>query len=113
MEISVKKARETIKRKCEENEKYIISKLEAYIMICDSVKEIVQLYVYEKLEEKIKSGKAVKEELMHICDMVFGKGNPINSIAENMLIKEGLQKSELEEYKDIFEDYKKINKKKC
>ena len=46
----MQKLSEQEKNKCDENENYVISKFEAYIMICDSVKEVVQLYVYEKLE---------------------------------------------------------------
>lgn len=112
MDIEIKQAREKIKNKCEENETYVINKLEAYIMICDTVEEVVNLYVYEKIEEKIKSGIASKEELSHICDVVFGKGSPVNSVVENMKVGDVLSKAELEEYHGIVEAYKKDKKKK-
>ena len=112
METLIRNARNHIKRKCDEDENYVISKVEAYILICESTEEVVKLYVYEKLEEKIKSGKYAKEDLMNVCNSVFGKENPINSIVENMMVKDEFVKEELGEYKDIFDSFLKDNKKK-
>jgi hypothetical protein len=112
MDKCVSKAREKIKKKCNENNEYIISKLEAYILICESAKEIVQLCVYEKLEEKIKNGNATKEDLMGVCEDVFGKNSPVSSIVRNMNINEVFTKEEMEEYQDIINEFKSKDIKK-
>jgi len=112
MDLCIEKAREKIKNKCQENEEYVISKIEAYILICQTADEVVKLYAYDKLEERIKNGKATQEDLMNVCNDIFGKNSPISSVVENMMVNEEFSKGTLEEYKDVFESFKKDNKKK-
>lgn len=112
MDLCIEKAREKIKNKCLENNEYVINEIEAYILICQTADEVVKLYVYKKLEERIKNRKANQEDLMNICTDVFGEKNPISSVIKNMKVSEEFSKETLEEYKDIFESFKKDNKKK-
>ena len=113
MDFSIKRAREKIREKCERDENYVISKFEAYILICDTVMSVIQLFAYEKMEEKIKNQTAAQEDIVAICNDVFGQKSPVCSVAKNMKIKNDFSKEEVAEYKDIFDDFvNMINSKK-
>lgn len=105
MDERILKAREKIKEKMKE-QGYVISKKEALVMVCDTVEQVEKIYKYEVLEEKMEEGTLDKEDLMGLCEDVFGKDDQMGrlvylSFVKNKKIDATLTKEEEQEYNNL------------
>ena len=110
MDERILKAREKIKKKIQEGQ--IIDTKEALVMVCDTVEQVEKIYKYEVLKEKMKNGTLNKEDLLSLCEDVFGKNDELGRMVYLGFIKAKkinatFDKNEEQEYNEIISKSKK------